>query len=88
MNGSDMGLLFLAVAALVAIYLGSCLVHPYQDCPSCKGTSKHRGSVMGGLRLCHRCNGTGRVRRAGSILLGRGNRTARGNRIPPRTPRR
>lgn len=77
----------LAALLIVGYYL-SLLLHPYMKCEVCKGTGKHTGSFFThGLRLCHRCSGTGRKQRLGAFVLQRGQRRRASSRIAPRIPR-
>ncbi|KAA9165034.1 hypothetical protein FPZ12_006935 [Amycolatopsis acidicola] len=46
-------------------YIWSCAVYPYKACRSCRGFGHFRSSILGAIRLCRRCNGTGRTLRAG-----------------------
>jgi len=66
--------LITAVAALwVVAYLFSCWWLPYRPCGHCKGTGElHSTTFQGAFGGCWRCGGTGRKRRAGAVLLGRG----------------
>jgi hypothetical protein len=57
---------FLFVLILVALgYALSCAVYPYKACRSCRGVGQFRSSILRGIRLCRRCDGTGRALRAG-----------------------
>lgn len=58
--------LFLTASALV--YVLSCWAFPYRDCRACKGLGRS-GRRLGGFRLCHRCDATGRQLRAGRKAL-------------------
>lgn len=64
-------ILLLALIA-VAVYLGSCLVHPYRACNAC-GRSKESHSTLfrGAFGACRACNGRGHTLRFGARLLGR-----------------
>ncbi|ETK36099.1 hypothetical protein [Microbispora sp. ATCC PTA-5024] len=60
-------------AFLGACYLISCWFLPYKPCGHCKGTGQiHSTSFKGAFGDCWRCQGTGRKRRGGARLLGRG----------------
>lgn len=63
--------LLLIAAGLIGVYLTSCLVWPYTHCPVCKGGKHARGDGRV-WRTCWRCQGRGRRRRLGAMLLGRG----------------
>ena len=57
---------FLLVAIVVALgYAWSCAVYPYQPCRSCRGVGNFRSPFLRAIRLCRRCDGTGRTLRAG-----------------------
>ena len=57
---------FLLVMLFVALgYLWSCAVYPYRPCRSCKGYGYFRSPLFRAIRLCRRCDGTGRTLRAG-----------------------
>lgn len=57
---------FLLVMILVALgYAWSCGVYPYKACRSCRGVGHFRSPFLRAIRLCRRCNGTGRTLRAG-----------------------
>lgn len=57
---------FLLVMILVALgYAWSCAVYPYKACRSCRGVGDFRSPILRAIRLCRRCNGTGRTLRAG-----------------------
>lgn len=83
-----LGLLLLIAGVVVAGYALSCWLHPYGACPKCKGAGKHHGVIWTGFRPCHVCNGSGRRRRLGAIVLGLGERVSRGSVFAPRTPKR
>lgn len=68
-----MGELLLVGLGLAGIYLLSCLVWPYTACGMCRG-GKHARSDGEVWRKWWRCSGTGRRRRAGAWLAGRGDR--------------
>ena len=53
----------LAILLLTLRYVIACAWFPFKPHKRCGGTGSFRG--MGGLRLCHGCNGTGRVLRLG-----------------------
>lgn len=57
---------FLLVMILVALgYTWSCGVYPYRACRSCRGVGHFRSPILRAIRLCRRCDGTGRTLRAG-----------------------
>jgi len=58
-------LLFLFLSTVTLGYVWSCAVYPYKACRSCRGAGVFRSSIFGALRLCRRCDGTGRTLRAG-----------------------
>ncbi len=56
------------IIALIVITLGyawSCAVYPYRSCRSCRGFGHFRSPFLRAIRLCRRCNGTGRTIRVG-----------------------
>jgi len=74
--------------ALIVIvgYVLSVFVHPYVKCGRCKGLGRHHGALFSySQRPCHHCAGTGRTRRFGAYLLGRGKRTRPTGRVQPPT---
>lgn len=57
---------FLIVMIVVALgYAWSCAVYPYRPCRSCRGVGHFRSPILRAIRLCRRCDGTGRTLRAG-----------------------
>ncbi|TVT50735.1 hypothetical protein FNH05_15265 [Amycolatopsis rhizosphaerae] len=46
-------------------YAWSCAVYPYKPCRSCRGFGHFRSPFLRVIRLCRRCNGTGRTLRGG-----------------------
>lgn len=57
---------FLLVVIVVALgYTWSCAVYPYRPCRSCRGGGHFRSPFLRAIRLCRRCDGTGRTLRAG-----------------------
>lgn len=58
------------IAALMALYLLSCLVWPWTACGRCEG-GKLRSPRRGAFRECPRCGGRGRRLRFGAWILGR-----------------
>jgi hypothetical protein len=62
----------IVVATVFAVgYLVSIRLHPFTNCPACKGGSRHRGAIYSyAYRVCRRCKGTGRRLRFGAQLLG------------------
>ena len=64
-------LLLLALAA-VAVYLGSCLVHPYMRCNRCnRSKESHSKMFKGAFGACRACHGRGHTLRFGARMLGR-----------------
>lgn len=57
--------LLLLGLVLVLGYLGACLVFPHRACRACKGVGKFTGGLLGGVRLCPRCDARGIELRAG-----------------------
>jgi hypothetical protein len=60
-------MILLIVAAVVAVvYLVSLRLHPFRQCPACKGAGRHLGSTFSyAHRRCRRCGGGGRQLRHG-----------------------
>lgn len=58
----------LLLGASALLYVLSCWAFPYRDCRSCKGLGRS-GRRLGGFRLCHSCNATGRQLRMGRKAL-------------------
>lgn len=63
MNTLSFLLLVMIVVALG--YAWSCAVYPYKACRSCRGGGDFRSPILRAIRLCRRCDGTGRTLRAG-----------------------
>ncbi|GAA3621370.1 hypothetical protein GCM10022267_04440 [Lentzea roselyniae] len=59
---------WLLLAASALVYVLSCWAFPYRDCRACKGLGRS-GRRLGGFRLCHSCDATGRQLRAGRKAL-------------------
>lgn len=58
-TGVDLtGTLPLLVIVITVGYLLLCAVWPFKTCRRCHGLGRHRGPLHG-VRLCHRCEGTG-----------------------------
>lgn len=78
--------LVLLIAATAAVYLGSCLLHPYIACETCEGKGRHVGTLFtNASRPCHKCSGSGQKQRRGAVLFGRGKPRKSASRIAPRT---
>lgn len=58
-------LLFLFLTFVALGYAWSCAVFPYKACRSCRGVGLFRSPVFRAIRLCRRCDGSGRTLRAG-----------------------
>lgn len=57
---------------VVAVYLGSCMVHPYVRCSSCNRSKESHSTVFkGAFGPCRACNGRGHHLRFGARILGR-----------------
>ena len=56
----------LAALVITLRYVLACAWFPFKAHRKCGGSGRYRG--MGGFRLCHSCNGTGRVLRTGRRL--------------------
>ncbi len=63
------GLVQLAAVAVVLGYPLTCVVFPYRAHRSCAGRGYYRGGLLGGIRPCAGCQGTGRVLRFGARLM-------------------
>lgn len=69
---------FTIVMILVALgYAWSCAVYPYKACRSCHGYGYFRSPFLRAIRLCRRCDGTGRTLRAGRRIYNAAVRTRR-----------
>lgn len=67
-------------------YWLSLLLHPYNNCRTCKGRGQHRGAVFSwGRRPCHACSGTGTKQRLGAAVIGRGRPRVAQSRVAPPT---
>jgi DnaJ-class molecular chaperone len=62
---NTLGLLLLAAIVVALGYTWSCAVYPYRPCRSCHGVGHFRSPILRAIRLCRRCNGTGRTLRIG-----------------------
>ncbi|RSM75567.1 hypothetical protein DMH04_38105 [Kibdelosporangium aridum] len=69
-------------------YIWSCGVFPYKACRSCRGQGIFRSAIFGAIRLCRRCDGTGRVLRFGRRLYNRWTRVRRAIRADRQRDRR
>ena len=49
-------------------YATACALFPYRSCRSCRGVGRYRSALLGGIRLCRRCHGTGLTLRLGRQL--------------------
>ncbi len=58
----------LTLVLMVTGYLIGCRIWPFQRCRPCKGTGWRNAHILGGFRLCPRCNATGRRVRLGRYL--------------------
>ncbi len=69
--GACVNLLFVVAVGWLTVYSFSVALHPYRRCPDCMRTQgRHWGSVFrSSFRACHRCNGRGRIQRAGAWIL-------------------
>jgi len=70
----------LALVALSACYLLTCLAFPFRKCRACKGMGRFMSGLFGGIRLCGRCDGTGLRLRAGRRVINHLRRNRRTNR--------
>ena len=62
---NTLGFLLLVMIVVALGYAWSCAVYPYRPCRSCRGGGDFRSPILRAIRLCRRCNGTGRTLRAG-----------------------
>jgi hypothetical protein len=76
-HGSLSGILILAIILVTLGYVWSCGVYPYKACRSCRGQGIFRSGIFGAIRLCRRCNNTGRVLRLGRRFYNAVSRTRR-----------
>jgi hypothetical protein len=58
-------------------YAWSCGAFPYKACRSCRGRGIFRSSILGAIRDCRRCDGSGRVLRVGRRAYNAWSRTRR-----------
>lgn len=58
----------LLLIVITMCYLVACVVQPFRACRHCQGYGHLRG-LLGGIRLCGRCDGTGLRLRAGRRAL-------------------
>ncbi|WP_156960258.1 hypothetical protein [Amycolatopsis taiwanensis] len=80
---------FIIVMLFVALgYVWSCAVYPYKACRACRGVGFFRSPIFRAIRLCRRCDGTGRTLRAGRRVYNAAVRTHRSLRDPRRRNRR
>lgn len=68
-------MLLLALMLAAAMYLGSCFLWPFTNCAAGCEHGKCRSPSGTAWRECRSCHGTGRRRRAGAVVLGRGTDT-------------
>lgn len=62
---NTLGFLLLVLIVVALGYAWSCAVYPYKACRSCRGVGDFRSPILRAIRLCRRCDGTGRTLRAG-----------------------
>jgi hypothetical protein len=62
---NTLGFLLLVMSVVALGYAWSCAVYPYKACRSCRGGGDFRSPILRAIRLCRRCNGTGRTLRTG-----------------------
>lgn len=62
------GTAWLLLIAFALVYAVACWAFPFRKCPACKGIGRRIGG-FGGIRLCHRCDGSGLKLRAGRRVL-------------------
>lgn len=68
---ADNPILFFALIS-AAVYLGSCVVHPFKACKACKRSKESHSTLFkGAFGACRSCNGRGHHLRLGARLLGR-----------------
>lgn len=78
--------LLLVVFAVVVVYVGSAMLHPYVKCETCDGKGKHSGALFrSASRPCHRCSGSGQKQRLTAAIIGRGKRRRSSSKIQPAT---
>lgn len=75
--GIDLDTVFGLAATVVTVgYLALCAIWPFKHCRRCHGNGRHHGPLRG-IRLCHRCEGTGLRLRWGRRLWNSGRRLYR-----------
>lgn len=68
---ADSPILFFALC-FVAVYMGSCVIHPYKACKACKRSRESHSTLFkGAFGACRSCHGRGHHLRFGARLLGR-----------------
>ncbi|TDQ04800.1 hypothetical protein [Labedaea rhizosphaerae] len=76
------GVVVLVVIVMTLGYSLACAVFPYRACRACHGVGAFRSSILGAIRLCRRCEGSGVTLRLGRQFYNavvRGYRTSRDN---------
>lgn len=61
----------LLVALIIAVYLGSCAVHPYRPCAACGRSKESRSQMFNAFGPCRSCSGRGHHVRWGARILGK-----------------
>ena len=72
----------LLILAITLGYAAACATYPYKPCRSCHGFGRFRSALLGGIRLCRRCRGTGLTLRFGRQLYNAAARTYRRHHRP------
>lgn len=68
---TDSPILLLALAT-AAVYMISCVVHPYRVCKTCNRSKEtHSSTFKGAFGPCRSCQGRGHHLRFGARILGR-----------------
>jgi hypothetical protein len=86
--GNFSGVIIAAIVLVTLGYIWSCGVFPYKACHSCRGQGQFQSAVFGAIRLCRRCDGSGRVLRLGRRLYNAWSRTRRNMRADRNRNRR
>lgn len=80
-----LGGVLLAALALLAVYIGACLIWPFTNCGWCGGGGRKRSPTGKAWRLCRHCKGTGARVRLGRQLATTLRTTRRKGTRPNRT---
>lgn len=73
------GILVLLGVIITLGYAASCALFPYRTCRHCGGYGGFRSAILGAIRLCRACEGSGITLRAGRRLYNAAIRAYRRN---------